>query len=181
MSLIALAAETTAYGEVEEAPFPPFNPEYWQSQAFWLVVSFAILYLVLSRFILPRMASTMEKRGTRIAKDLDEAARLNDEAEEAQQALQVEMAKARSEARETAAAAAAKIDAQIATETADADEKIAAKLDDAETKITALRSEAMSNVEGIAAEAAETMAARLGLKVSGSDAAKAVKSVLGAR
>ena len=179
MSLIVMLADA-ADDTAEVKPFPPFNPDYWESQAFWLVVSFTILYLVLSRFILPRMSATMEKRGTRIAKDLDEAARLNDEAEEAQQALQVEMAKARTEARKTAAAAAAKIDAQIAAETSDADEKIAAKLEEAETKIAALRSDAMSNVEGIAAEAAESMAARLGLNVTGAYAAKAVKSVLGA-
>ncbi|MEO0465067.1 MAG: hypothetical protein AAF216_00885 [Pseudomonadota bacterium] len=180
MSLIALTAETAATSDAE-AVFPPFNPEYWESQAFWLVVSFAILYLVLSRFILPRMASTMEKRGTRIAKDLDEAARLNDEAEEAQQALQVEMAKARSQARETAAEAQAKIESQISAETSAADEKIAAKLGEAEAKISAMRAEALSNVENIAAQTAEAMASRLGLKVSGADATKAVKSVLDAR
>ena len=183
MSLLALAAETAqGHGDTahaEEAVFPPFNPEYWESQAFWLVVSFAVLYLVLSRLILPRFANTIERRGSRIAADLDEAARLNDEAVEAQQALELSMAKARAEARETAAQAQATAQAQMTLKTSEADTEIEAKLNEAETAISALRAGAMEKVEDIASEAAHAMATRLGASVSASDAQKAVKAALG--
>ena len=182
MYLLAFAAETT-HGHVdgdhaEESVFPPFNPEYWESQVFWLVVSFAVLYLVLSRLILPRFANTIERRGTRIAADLDEAARLNDEATEAQQALELSMAKARAEARETATQAQTTAQAQMSVKTAEADAEIEAKLSEAETTIAAMRASAMEKVEDIATEAAEAMATRLGASVTASDAQKAVKAAL---
>lgn len=183
MSFLALVAETTvhgddSHGEHGEAVFPPFNPEYWESQIFWLIVSFAALYLVLSRFILPKFANTIERRGSRIAADLDEAARLNDEAAEAQQALELSMAKARAEARETAAEAQATAQAQMSAKTAEADTEIEAKLTEAETTISAMRASAMEKVEDIASEAAQAMATRLGTSVSASEAQKAVKAAL---
>lgn len=179
MSLIALLADgADDYAEAADKPFPPFNPDYWESQAFWLLVSFGLLYFILSRFILPRFANTIERRSSRIASDLDEAARLNDEATEAQQALDLAMAKARSEARETAAKTQAQIDASMREKTERADAEIEAKLAEAEEKITALRESAMAKVEDIAAEAAEALTGRLGAKVSAADAKKAVQAAL---
>lgn len=181
--LIALSADAALSDESavtvgEPATFPPFDPWHWESQAFWLVVIFALLYLVMSRVILPRFASTMERRGTRIATDLDEAARLNEEAEEAKQALEVEMARARARARETAAAARAKIDAQIAAKTASVEADIDQKLQEAEANIAELRAEAMAEVEEIAVEAARSMSRQLGGPADEAAARSAVKSVL---
>lgn len=179
MSLIALLADgADAAAEAAEKPFPPFNPDYWESQAFWLLVSFGLLYLILSRFILPKFANTIERRSSRIASDLDEAARLNDEAAEAQQALDVAMAKARNEARETAAKTQAQIDATMRERTEQADAAIEAKLTEAEGKITALRASAMEKVEDIATEAAQALTTRLGATVSAGDAKKAVQAAL---
>jgi F-type H+-transporting ATPase subunit b len=180
MSLLALMAETADYAAepTADAPFPPFNPDNWESQAFWLLVSFGVLYVLLSRFILPNFTSTIERRSSRIASDLDEAARLNDEAAEAQQALEVAMAKARAEARETAAKTQAQIDASMRERTERADTEIEAKLAEAEEKITTLRASAMDKVEDIAAEAAGALASRLGTTVSASDAKKAVQAAL---
>lgn len=177
--LIALAAETGVELEAEPGgAFPPFDPWHWESQAFWLVVTFAVLYLILSRLILPRFASTIERRGTQIATDLDEAARLSEEAQEARQALEVEMAKARAKARDTAAKAQAKIEAKIASETAKADERIEAKLEEAEADIAALREQEMAKVEGIAISTVQAMTARLGAKIDTSSAERAVKASL---
>lgn len=184
MSILALAAVTAHdaadYGD-EEAVFPPFNPEFWESQAFWLIISFTLLYLFLSRLVLPRIGATIERRSSRIAADLDEAARLNEEAEAAQQALQVEMARARAEARETAAKAQARIEAEIAERTVEADEAIEQKLAEAEATIAGLRADAMSKVEDIAAETARAMASRFGASVSQADASQAVRDVIAGR
>ncbi|MEM6666983.1 MAG: hypothetical protein AAF638_11330 [Pseudomonadota bacterium] len=179
MALIALLADgADAAADAAEKPFPPFNPEYWESQAFWLLVSFGLLYVILSRLILPRFANTIERRSSRIASDLDEAARLNDEAAEAQQALDLAMAKARNEARETAAKTQAQIDASMREKTERADAAIDAKLAEAEEKISALRANAMDKVEDIATEAAQALTSRLGGKATAAQAKKAVKAAL---
>ena len=180
--LFILADAAGAYGDAANGEsaggFPAFETQYWPSQIFWLIVTFAILYLVLSRMILPKISSTLERRGSTIASDLDEAASLNDKAREAEQALSVKLAEARARAHETAASARAEIEAEVAAETRKVDEQLAEQLAEAETKIAAMRTEAMTNVESIAAEAAEAMMARLGRPVSQDAALKAVKSAL---
>lgn len=176
MFAIALAADA-AHG-AEKAAFPPFNPWHFPSQIFWLVVLFGFLYFVLSRFILPSIGNTLERRESSIANDLDEAARLNSEALEAQKAVEVSIAKAHAKARETADKARAKIDKDIAAETAKVDAEVDTKLAEAETRIAALRADAMKNVESIASDAAQSVLSKFGSKAGTSDVAAAVKSAL---
>lgn len=177
MISIILAAD--AAKDAGAAPFPPFDPWHFPSQVFWLVVLFGFLYFVLSRFILPSIGNTLERRESTIASDLDEAARLNDEAVDAQKAVEVSIAKAHAKARETADKARSKIDKEIATETAKVDAEVDKKLAEAETRIADLRAEAMKNVEAIAGDAAETVLGKFGSKAGKADITSAVKSALG--
>ena len=171
--LIALLAETAAHGSEHLAedtppPFPPFETWHMPSQLFWLAV------LV----ILPKLSDTLEKRSDRIASDLDQAARLNDQATEAQQALELRIAQAKNKARETADKARAKMDAEMAAETARVDAEIEKKLDAADERIASLRAEAMKNVEQIAIETADTIVGRFGVSASKSELKKAVTAAL---
>lgn len=176
MLAIILAAD--AASGAEKAAFPPFETWHFPSQIFWLVVLFGSLYFVLSRFILPSIGNTLERRESSIASDLDEAARLNDEAQDAQKSVEVSIAKAHAKARETADKARAKIDAQIAAETAKVDAEVDKKLAEAETRISALRADAMKNVESIAGDAAQSVLGKFGSKAAKADVSSAVKSVL---
>lgn len=172
--MIAFLAETAG----EAAAFPPFETWHMPSQLFWLAVLFTALYLALSRFILPKMSDTIEKRSNRVASDLDEAARLNNQATEAQKALELRLAQARGKARETADKAREKTEAELASETARVDADLAKKLEAADARISKLRADAMKNVEQIAVDTAEAMTARLGVKVSKADLKKAVSAAL---
>jgi len=174
---ILIAAEVAK--DAEKAAFPPFDPWHFPSQIFWLVVLFGFLYFVLSRFILPSIGNTLERRESSIASDLDEAARLNEEAVDAQKAVEVSIAKAHAKARETADKARTKIDKEIASETAKVDAEVDKKLAEAETRISDLRSEAMKNVESIAGDAAETVLGKFGSKAGKADISSAVKTALG--
>ena len=182
MSLLAFLAETAEHGgehvEGVKAPFPAFDPTWFASQLFWLAVFFLGLYFALSRYVLPKLSDTLEKRANRIASDLDEAARLNNQSVEAQKALELRLAQARSKARETGDKAREKTEAELATETARIDADLSRKLEAAEARISKLRADAMKNVEQIAVEAAEAMTARLGAKASKADVKKAVAAAL---
>ena len=158
--------------------FPPLDTWHFPSQIFWTLLLFAFLYFMLSRFILPKLGSTIETRQSTLADDLDDAQRFSDEADSAQKALEVRMAEARSKARETADAARAKIDAELAAQTAKVDADINAKLEAAETRITDLRTAAMSNVAEIATDTVQAMTERLGVKTTKTAAKSAVGSVL---
>ena len=39
----------------ESGGMPQLNPEFWISQIFWLIISFGILFVILSKFILPKI------------------------------------------------------------------------------------------------------------------------------
>ncbi|MGE6697859.1 hypothetical protein ACQKH5_09220 [Hyphomonas sp. NPDC076900] len=175
--MIAFLAETAGHGG-EAAAFPPFETWHMPSQLFWLAVLFTALYLALSRFILPKMSDTIEKRANRVASDLDEAARLNNQAVEAQKALELRLAQARAKARETAEKAREKTEAELASETARVDADLAKKLEAADARISKLRADAMTNVEQIAVDTADAMITRLGVKASPADLKKAVSAAL---
>lgn len=175
--MIAFLAETAGHG-AEAAAFPPFETWHMPSQLFWLAVLFTALYIALSRFILPKMSDTIEKRANRVASDLDEAARLNNQAVEAQKALELRLAQARAKARETAEKAREKTEAELASETARVDADLAKKLEAADARISKLRADAMTNVEQIAVDTADAMVTRLGVKASQADLKKAVSAAL---
>ena len=181
--LIALLAQEAAHGtehlpDDAPPPFPPFEPWHMPGQLFWLAILFAVLYFALSRFILPKMSDTIEKRSDRIASDLDQAAKLNDQALEAQQALELRIAQAKAKARETANKAGQKIEAEMNAETARIDAEIEKKLEAAEKRISEMRISAMKNVEQIAIDTTEAMTARFGLKASAADLKTAVSAAL---
>jgi len=182
MSLLAFLAETAAHagehGEASKDVFPAFDPTWFASQLFWLAVFFIALYFALSRFVLPKLSDTLEKRANRIASDLDEAARLNNQSVEAQKALELRLAQARAKACETADKAREKSEAELAKETARVDADLARKLEGAEARISKLRADAMSNVEQIAVSTAQAMTARLGVKAAEADVKKAVSAAL---
>ncbi len=178
MSLLLTIAASGADDAAKGGAFPPLETWHFPSQIFWTLLLFAVLYFGLSRFILPKLGSTIETRQSTIADDLDEAQRFADESEAAQKALELRMAEARAKARETGDKARTKIETKISEETARVDAELATKLDAAEARITDLRNDAMTNVEQIASDAAQSIAGRFGVKATAASAKKAVSKAL---
>ncbi len=168
-------AETAA-----QAAFPPFDPTYFASQLFWFAISFVLLYVLLSRFVLPRIGGAIEERRDRIADNLDAAAEMKAQADETVKAYEKELADARARAQAVAAEAKAEADKKIAEATREADAELDAKLAEGEERIRKTREKALGEVRSIAAGAAADAAGRLAdLEVSRTDAEKAVDSVKG--
>ncbi len=68
------------------------------SQVVWGAIIFAVLYIVLSRFALPRVASVIEERARHIAADLETARAARGRADAAAQEVADATARARAEA-----------------------------------------------------------------------------------
>ena len=66
----------------ESGGMPQLNPEFWISQIFWLVLTFGTLYLVLSKFILPKISANLEKRKSQILENIEAAEKSREESEE---------------------------------------------------------------------------------------------------
>ena len=65
----------------ESGGMPQLDPEFWFSQIFWLVVTFGILYLVLSKLILPKISDNLEARKSQVLENLELAEKQRNESE----------------------------------------------------------------------------------------------------
>jgi len=156
------AEGTTAHSEAEGGHgFPPFQKETFPSQLVSLLIAFVVLYVIVSRFALPKVGGVIDARQKVIDGDLAEARRLKDESEAAMKAYESELATARSRAQAIGTETRDKLNAASDAERKTLEESLAAKLADAETSIAATRTAAMSNVRGIAAETASAIVKQL--------------------
>ena len=56
-----------------EAGMPQLDPKYWASQAFWLILIFSVLYILIAKFYLPKIKKNLDDRDNKIKEDLEEA------------------------------------------------------------------------------------------------------------
>ena len=55
----------------ESGGMPQLDPEFWLSQIFWLILTFGFLFIVLSKFILPKISENLENRKSRILENIE--------------------------------------------------------------------------------------------------------------
>lgn len=154
------AAHTEANGG-HKAAFPPFQSETFASQLVSFAIAFGLLYIIVSRFALPRVGNILATRQQVIDNDLTEAARLKDESDDALKAYEANLANARAKAQAMAADVREKLNAQQEQEKSVLEERLASKIADAEKTIAANREKAMGNVRSIAADTASAIVERL--------------------
>ena len=66
----------------ESGGMPQLNPEFWVSQIFWLIITFGILYVVLSKLILPKISANLETRKSQILENIEAAEKQREESEQ---------------------------------------------------------------------------------------------------
>lgn len=157
---------------------PQLDFSTFAPQLVWLAITFVALYLLMARIALPRIGGVLEQRRDRIAADLDEAARLKQETEDAIAAYEAALAEARSNAHAIAAEARDKLNQELDAERAKAEAEMADKTAEAEARINAMKQRAMAEVGKAAADTAQSIVqALIGAKVSAGEAEDAVKTV----
>ncbi|WP_245615700.1 F0F1 ATP synthase subunit B [Afifella pfennigii] len=189
-ALAQTAAETAAdvaaeHGEAMEGAhgvFPPFDPSTFLSQLIWLAVFFGLLYLLLSRVALPRVATILEERNDRIADDLAEAEKLKRESEEAVAAYEQALAEARAKAHGIAQEARDKAKAEADAERSKVEADLEGKLAEAEERITEVKEKALAEVDAIAKETTQAIVSSLsGESPNEGEIARAVSQAGGER
>jgi F-type H+-transporting ATPase subunit b len=159
------ATGTTAHTEVPsnhgKPEFPPFNKDTFASQLVSFAVAFALLYVIVSRFALPRVGGVIKAREGTIEKDLSEAQAFRDESDAALKAYETELAEARSRAQAIGSETRDTLAAQSEAERKALEISLSAKLVEAEKTIAATRAKAMGNVKAIATDATAAIVQRL--------------------
>ncbi len=141
--------------------FPPFESSTFASQLVSLLIAFVALYIIVSRFALPKVGGAIEARQGAIEADLAAAQKLKDQSDAALKAYEADLAAARSRAQAIGTETREKSNAAAEVERKVLEDKLAIKLADAEKQIAATRTAAMSNVRTIAADAAGAIVQQL--------------------
>lgn len=154
---------------------PQLDPASFSPQIVWLAVAFVVLYLALSRTVLPRIAEVLALREARVKGDLGEAEELKARAETALAAYEKALKDARAEAQGLVRRAAADGAAESKRREAAFAAVLAEKTGTAERRIAAAKAAALADMQGVAAEAAASIAAKLaGIEVGAAEAKAAL-------
>ena len=137
LALVVLVHSATAANSSSGPKLPQLDIATYSSQIFWLIVSFVLLYFLVAKLAMPRIAEVLEERQERIADDLDKAETLKKEAYQ----VRIEYEKALSAAREKANDATRHAQEEIAKRSAEAESaarvKVTVMLEEAEKRIAA--------------------------------------------
>jgi F-type H+-transporting ATPase subunit b len=159
------------------AAFPPFDPKTFPSALLWLVITFVIFYIVMQKVLIPRVGGILENRHARIAQDVEEAARLQAEADAAIETYESELAAARARSNAIGAAARADAKAKAEAERRSIEADLAEMVKAAEARIAEIKARAFADVGTVAEEAASAVIAQLiGSPASQTEVAAAVAS-----
>jgi F-type H+-transporting ATPase subunit b len=158
-------ANTASTGTPTDAPhakvFPPLDVGTFAPQLVWLALTFALLYVILKRAVLPRVGEVIEERSDRVKRDLAQAETLKAETAKALANYEQALSDARAQAGTIVKTMRDKLTDEVGKERAKVDAQIAAKLTEAETRIAETKSRALASVGDIASEVAGTIVTRL--------------------
>jgi len=161
----------------EAVGMPQLDFSTFPNQIFWLAVTLVVVYLILSRVALPRIASVLSERQGTITNDIAAAEDLKLKSEEAEAAYNQALSDARAEALKIADATRAEIQVDLDAAIARADAEIAARTAESEKAIAEIRAGALDSVREVAGDTAAAIVAALG----GKKDAKAVTAAVTAR
>jgi F-type H+-transporting ATPase subunit b len=160
-----------------DTTFPPFDPTYYASTVFWLLVTFGIVYYLMSKVALPRVEGILAEREGVIDGDLKAAATMQEKAKAAGEAYEKLLSDAKANAQGIGQKAKDEANAEADTRRKAVEAEMAQKVAASEASIAEARTKAMGSVDGIAADAAAEIVKR----ISGvAPAAAELKSAVGA-
>jgi F-type H+-transporting ATPase subunit b len=153
--------------------FPPFDTNFFAPQIVWLAITFGLLYLLMSKIALPRVAGIISTRKQAIDRDLAAAAEAQEKASAAAAAHEKTLANAKARAQALGQQAHAEAAAAAGSRRDQLEAELAGKLQDAEKQIGDKKAAAMANVESIAIEATHAILQQITGKSAEPDAVAA--------
>ena len=148
----AAGAQTTE--QASSGGLPQFEFQYWPGQIVYLLILFALLYILMSRVFTPRIRRIFDARARTIADALASARTVQSEAEAHAEDARKAVADARAGAERTAAEAKAKAADEAKTRQSALEGELNAKLAEADARIRASRDQAMASVAQVAGDSA---------------------------
>ena len=145
----------------ESGGMPQLDPEFWVSQIFWLTLSFGILYIVLSKIILPKISSNLELRKSQIQENIDAAEKQRESSEIKLKEYDEIILKSKLEAKNIFKEAREKVLKEINQKKEVLDKQINEEIKKAEQEIAKLKKESPDKINKIAIETSSILVKKL--------------------
>ena len=169
--LVGVAMPTSA--KADGAGLPQLDISTWPSQLFWLVVLFTTGYIIMAKFVTPRIGTVLEERRAKLDNDIGKARVASEDAARIRAEYEADLDAARSAAAEIAKQAIAEAVKKAEVGDTKIAKKLAEKVAKAEGKLATARNDALVNLNNVAAEAALSAVAKLAdIKITAAQASK---------
>ena len=145
----------------ESGGMPQLNPEFWLSQIFWLTLTFGILYIILSKLILPKISSNLESRKSQIQDNIESADKQRESSEGKLKEYNDIVSKSKLEAKNILGEAKENALKEINTKKETLDKQIDEEIEKAEKEISILKKSAPEKINKIAKETASEILKKL--------------------
>ena len=145
----------------ESGGMPQLNPEFWISQIFWLTLTFGILYIILSKLILPKISDNLESRKSQILENIEAAEKQRENSEEKLKEYEEIVSKSKTEAKSIFNQAREKALKDINAKKEVLDKQIDDEISKAEQEIKELRNGATEKINKIAIETSSELIQKL--------------------
>jgi F-type H+-transporting ATPase subunit b len=145
----------------ESGGMPQLNPEFWISQIFWLTLTFGILYIVLSKLILPKISDNLESRKSQILENIEAAEKQRQNSEEKLKEYEEIVSKSKMEAKNIFNQAREKALKDIGAKKDVLDKQIDDEIGKAEQEIKELQKGAADKINKIAIETSSELIQKL--------------------
>ena len=145
----------------ESGGMPQLNPEFWISQIFWLTLTFGILYIVLSKLILPKISANLELRKSQIQENVEAAEKQRESSESKLKEYDNIILKSKLEAKNIFKDAREKVIKDINSKKETLDKQIDVEIQKAEKEIDLLRKSAPEKINKIAIETSSELVKKL--------------------
>ena len=145
----------------ESGGMPQLNPEFWISQIFWLTLTFGILYVVLSKLILPKISANLELRKSQIQENIEAAEKQRKSSESKLKEYDDIILKSKLEAKNIFKDAREKVLKNINSKRETLDKQIDEEIKKAEQEINVLKKSAPEKINKIAIETSSELVKKL--------------------
>jgi len=145
----------------ESGGMPQLNPEFWISQIFWLTLTFGVLYVILSKLILPKISSNLELRKSQIQDNIEAADKRRESSEAKLKEYDNIVLKSKSDAKNILGDAKENALKEINAKRKTIEKQIDEEIEKAEQEINVLKKSAPEKINKIAKEMASEILKKL--------------------
>ena len=162
----------------ESGGMPQLNPEFWFSQIFWLIIAFGFLFIVLSKFILPKISENLEERKSQILENIGAAEKQREASENKIKEYEKIIINSKNEAKNYYSKAREKILKDIYKKSETLKNEINKEIKKAEKEISDLKNKSPEKINKIAVETSSDLVKQLiGVEVNNSSISAIVEDV----